>query len=126
MNNIKSSLPPNQIYKESNRSCYQELVLHYIIEQWSFSIKRWYKWLILQLFERTFSKTYHKDGARLNNPDQNFELIFRENNNCHQIGKAYLRKDITMWKADIPANPPNPPDPDFFNGDDIRLVGTTL
>ena len=41
-------------------------------------------------------KIYHQQGAQLNNADQNIEFIFGENNNYHQIGKAYLEFDITV------------------------------
>ena len=46
--------------------------------------------------KRDYLKVYHKQGANLNDPDQNIEFIFGENNNYHQIGNAYLEFDITV------------------------------
>ena len=48
------------------------------------------------IVKRDFSRTYHQQGANLNNPDQNFEFIFGENNNYHQRGNSYLEIDITV------------------------------
>ena len=33
------------------------------------------------IMKRNFSKVYHRQGANLNNPDQNVESIFVKNNN---------------------------------------------
>ena len=35
------------------------------------------------IMERNFSKTHHQQGAQLNQSDQNFEVIFGENNSYH-------------------------------------------
>ena len=43
---------------------------------------------------------YHKQGAQLNQSDQNIEYIFGENNNYHQLGNGYLEFDITVQKND--------------------------
>ena len=48
------------------------------------------------IVKRVFLKVYHQQGANLNNPDQNLEFICGENNNYHQIGKAYLEFDKTV------------------------------
>ena len=52
------------------------------------------------IIKRDFINVYHQQGAQLNDPDQNFEFIFGENNNYHQIGNSYLQFDITVRKAD--------------------------
>ena len=46
--------------------------------------------------KRDFLKVYHKQGAQLNDADQNIDFIFGENNNYHQIGNAHLEFDITV------------------------------
>ena len=48
------------------------------------------------IMKRDYSKIYHQQGANLNDPDQNVEFIFGENNNYHQIDKAYFEFDITI------------------------------
>ena len=48
------------------------------------------------IIKRDFIKVYHQQGAQLNDPDQNIEIIFKENNNYHQIGNSYLQFDITV------------------------------
>ena len=50
--------------------------------------------------KRDSSKIYHQRGTRLNESYQNFEFIFGENNNYHQIGNACLEFDITVRKND--------------------------
>ena len=50
--------------------------------------------------KRDFTKMYNRQRDQLNQSDQNFELIFDENNNYHQIGKAYLEFNITVRKND--------------------------
>ena len=40
------------------------------------------------IVRRDLLKMYHKQGALLNQPDQNIEIIFGENNNYHQIGNG--------------------------------------
>ena len=65
------------------------------------------------IIKRAFTKTYHKQGDRLNQSDQNIEFIFGENNNYHQIGNAYLEFIITVRKND---------DTNFHHEDPVRLV----
>ena len=60
-----------------------------------------------------FLKVYHKLGAQINQSDQDFEFIFGENNNFHQIGYGYLEVDITVRISDSP---------NFHYNDPIRLV----
>ena len=50
--------------------------------------------------KRDFTKLYHRQGAQLNQTDQNIEIIFGENNNYHQIGNAFLEFNITVRKND--------------------------
>ena len=49
---------------------------------------------------------YHKQGAQLNQSDQNIEFIFGENNNSHQIGNCFLefvrKSDSTNFHYDDP------------------------
>ena len=65
------------------------------------------------IIKRDYTKVYLQQGALLNQSDQNIEFIFGENNNYHQIGKAYLEFDITIRKNDTT---------NFHNDDPIRLV----
>ena len=48
------------------------------------------------IIKRDFIKVHHQQGAQLNDPDQNIEIIFSDNNNYHQIGNSYLQFDITV------------------------------
>ena len=50
--------------------------------------------------ERDFTKIYHQQGAHLKQSDQNFDSIFGENNNYHQIGNGYLECNLTVRKND--------------------------
>ena len=43
-------------------------------------------------------KFYHQQATKLNDSNQNIELILGEKNNYHQIGNAYLRKELTIEK----------------------------
>ena len=63
--------------------------------------------------KRVFTETYHRQGDQLNQSDQNFEFIFGENNNYHQIGIAYLEFLITVRKN---------VDTNFQYDDPVRLV----
>ena len=65
------------------------------------------------IIKRDFTKIYHRQGDQLNQSDQNIEFIFGENNNYHQIGKAYLEFNITVRKND---------DTNFHFDDPVRLV----
>ena len=65
------------------------------------------------IIKRDFTKIYHRQGDQLNQSDQNFEFIFGENNNYHQIGNAYLEFNITVRKND---------DTNFHFDDPVRLV----
>ena len=62
---------------------------------------------------RDFLKLYHQQGAQLNQSDQNFELIFGENNNYQQKGNGYLEIDFTVRKIDTTK---------FHYDDPIRLL----
>ena len=42
------------------------------------------------IVKRDFMKVYHRQGAQLNDPDRSIKFIFGENNNCPQIGNAYV------------------------------------
>ena len=53
-----------------------------------------------RVIKRDYLKIYHQQAAQLNQSDQNVEIIFGENNNCHQISKGYLEVDITVRKND--------------------------
>ena len=68
---------------------------------------------MIKVSKRDFLKTYHQQGAQLNQLDQNIEFIFIENNNYHQIGIAYLEFDNTVRKNDTT---------NFHHDDSIRLV----
>ena len=65
------------------------------------------------IIERNFLKKYHRQGDQLNQSYQNIEFVFGENNNCHQIGNAYLEFNITVRKND---------DTNFQHEDLVRLV----
>ena len=52
------------------------------------------------IFNRDFTKIYHRQGDQLNQSDQNIEFIFVENNKYHQTGNAYLEFNITKRKND--------------------------
>ena len=70
-----------------------------------------------RIIKRGFTKKYHRQGDQLNQSDQNIEFIFGENNNCHQIGNAYLEFNITVRKNDPTS---------FHNDDPIRLVNNAF
>ena len=55
------------------------------------------------VIKRDFTNKYHQQGDQLNQSDQNFDIIFGENHNYHQIGNAYLEHKITVRKM-IPQN----------------------
>ena len=65
------------------------------------------------IIKRDFTKIYHRQRDQLNQSHQNIEFIFGENNNYHQIGKAYLEINITVRKND---------DTNFHYDDPVRLV----
>ena len=65
------------------------------------------------IIKRDFTKINHRQGDQLNQSDQNFEFIFGENNNYHQVGNAYLEFNITVRKND---------DTNFHLEDPVRLV----
>ena len=65
------------------------------------------------IIKRDFRKIHHRQGDQLNQSYQNIEFIFCENNNYHQIGKAYLEFKITVRKNDTT---------NFHYDDPIRLV----
>ena len=69
------------------------------------------------IIKRDFLKVYHQQGAQLNQSDQNFEFIFRENNNYHKIGNGYLEFHITVRKNDTT---------NFDIEDPIRLVNNAF
>ena len=50
------------------------------------------------IIKSDFTEIYHRQWDQLNQSDQNFKLIFGENNNYHQIGNAYLEFNITVRK----------------------------
>ena len=52
--------------------------------------------IVNSIVKRDYTKVYHQHGANLNDSNQNVEFIFRENNNSHQIGNAYLEFDIPV------------------------------
>ena len=66
--------------------------------------------------KREYTKLYHHQGANLNDSNQNVEFVFGENNNYHQIGKAYLEFDITVRNTAGT----------FTNVSAIRLVNNAL
>ena len=51
------------------------------------------------IIKRDFSKIYYQQTANLTDSDQSIEFIFGENNKCHQIGKGYLRYELTIRKG---------------------------
>ena len=61
-----------------------------------------------------FLKNHHQQGALLNDPDQNVEIIFGKNNNYHQSGNSYFEFDITV----------RDPTAGFNNNAEIRLVNS--
>ena len=65
------------------------------------------------VIKRDFKKIYHRQVDELTQSDQNIEFIFGENNNCHQIGNAYLEFNITVRKNG---------DTNFHYDDPVRLV----
>ena len=67
--------------------------------------------------KRDFTKIYYKQGAQLNQSDQNIEFIFGENNNYRQIGKACFEFDITVRKNDTT---------NFHNDDLLRFVNNAF
>ena len=71
--------------------------------------------LIIVSLKEIFLKSYHQQGANLNNPDQNVEFIFGENNNYRQSGNSYLEFDITVRN----------PAANFVNTRQIRLLNNT-
>ena len=68
------------------------------------------------IVKREYLKLYHQQGANLNDPDQNVEIIFGENKNYHQIGNAYLEFDITVRDTTGA----------FTNASNIRLIKNAL
>ena len=48
------------------------------------------------IIKTEFTKIYHRQRDQLNQSDHNFEFIFGEGNNYHQIGNAYLEFNITV------------------------------
>ena len=64
-----------------------------------------------------FVKTNHQEATKLNDFDQNIEIIFAEKNTYHQIGNAYLQYEMTKEK-DVA----NAADKILVDGDVIRLV----
>ena len=56
--------------------------------------------LIIVSSKEILQKIYHRQGDQLNQSDQIIAFIFGENNNYHQIGKAYLEFNITVRKND--------------------------
>ena len=65
------------------------------------------------IIKRDFTKVNHQQGAQLKQPDQNFEIVSRENNNYHQIDNGYLEYKITVQKKDTT---------NFHHENSIRLV----
>ena len=70
----------------------------------------------ISIVKGDYTKVYHQQGANLNDSNQNFEFIFGENNNYHQIGNAYLEFDITV--RNTAGN--------FTNASVIRLVNNAF
>ena len=66
--------------------------------------------------KRDFLKVYHHQGFNLKDSDQQVEFIFGENNNYHQIGKAYLENDKTIQN----------PNAAFDNNSPIRITNNGL
>ena len=50
--------------------------------------------------KRDFLKTYHQQGAQLNQTNRNIELIFGESNNYYQTGNGHLEFNTTVVKND--------------------------
>ena len=71
--------------------------------------------------KRDFLKIYHQHAATMNDPDQNFDCVFGENNNYHQIGNGHLQFEITL-EEDVPVAANRV----FVNGDAIRLVNNAF
>ena len=67
--------------------------------------------------KRDFLKVYHKQGAKLNQSDQNIDFLFGENNNHRQIVNAYLEFDNSVRENDTTT---------FHHGDPIRLVNNAF
>ena len=68
-----------------------------------------------------FFKICHQQAANIIDSDQNFELIFGEINNYHQIGNAYLQYEISIEK-DVA----NAADRVLVDGDVITLVNNAF
>ena len=66
--------------------------------------------------KRDILKFHHQQAANVNELDQKLEIIFEENINCHQIGKAYLQYETNKDK-DVP----NAVDRNFVDGDVLTL-----
>ena len=69
--------------------------------------------MIIVSLKEFFNKIYHRQRDQLNQSDHNFEFIFGEGNNYHQIGNAYLEFIITVRKKD---------DTKLHHEDHVRLV----
>ena len=67
--------------------------------------------------KKDFLEKYHQQAAKVNDPDQNVEILFGENNIYHQIGNACLQNEIRIEK-DVA----NAADRVFVVGDVIRLL----
>ena len=66
--------------------------------------------------KRDYLKVYHRQGANLNNPDQNVQVIFGESNIYLQIGNAFLEFHITVRDtAGV-----------FTNASNIKLINNAL
>ena len=65
------------------------------------------------IIKSDFTKVYHRQGDQLKQSVQNFEFLFGENNNYHQISFAYLEFIITVRKN---------VDTIFHREDPVRLV----
>ena len=148
MNFKKSSQIDLKIYKHLNKNCYQEKNLlcigsfnfHEDSSKSSSLFCVYYKSLEeIQLkddraidtsnIRRDFLKIHQKQGAKMNVSDQDIEFIFTEDENYHQIGNLDLQYDITVAKVALPAvdsGRPSPHYPDFFDGNEIRLMITTF
>ena len=71
----------------------------------------------ISVFKENFLSIYHQQPANLIDSDQNNEIIFGENKNYHQIGKAYLQNEMTIKKDFV-----NAADRVLIVGDVTRLV----
>ena len=71
--------------------------------------------------KRDFLKNYNQQAANLNDFDQNVEFIFRQNENYHQIGNAYLQYKIRVEK-DVA----NAADRILVDADIIRLMSNAF